>query len=213
VVDAVVATRITRRYAVAVNRSIGGWAAELPGDQGARRRLSDWLREKLYQRRIVLVTGYLDDAVANETAAALLSLDAVSDAPIDLYLDSPGGTLEAAFTLIDVLDALAPVVGVHCRGQVGGPAIGVVAAVDRRAAAPHTRFRLEQPTSQFSGTPEQIRTQSQQQQALLWRWYARLAQVTGRPAEEIAEDVRRGRSLDAREALEYGLIDEISAAR
>jgi len=65
-------------------------------------------------------------------------------------------------------------------------------------------FRLFQPTAQFSGTPDQIASHSR---------HARLAQLAGRPAEEIAEDMRRGRYLDAREALDYGLLDEISTTR
>jgi ATP-dependent Clp protease protease subunit len=168
------------------------------------------VQQKLLGRRIVLLTGWLDEHVASEGAAALMTLDATGDEPIDLHLDSPDATLDAAFVLIDTLDALRAPVRVHCRGQVGGPAIGVVAAADHRAAMPHTRFRFGQPTAQFAGTPEQIAAQSSQQQALLWRFYARLAQVTGRPAEEIAEDIRRGLCLDAREALDYGLIEEIT---
>lgn len=195
-----------------MSRPSGGSAAGFPGAQPARRRLSEWLREKLFQRRIVPLTGQLDESVANEAAAALMSLDAVSDQAVDLHVDSSDGTLEAAFVVIDTLDALRAIVRVHCRGEVGGAVIGIVAAGDRRSAAPHTRFRLGQPTAQFSGTPEQISAQSRQQQALLWRLYVRVGQITGRPAEEIAEDIRRGRRLDAREALDYGLIEEITAA-
>jgi ATP-dependent Clp protease protease subunit len=172
--------------------------------------LGRWLRERLFARRIVLVTGRLDDDVAAEAAAALRALDANADKPIELHLDSADGTLEAAFVLIDTLDLLRAMLRVQCRGQVGGPAIGVVAAADHRAAAPHARFHLSQPTERFTGTPDEIAARSRQQQDLLWRLYARLARRTGRPAEEIAEDMRRGRYLDAREALEYGLIDEVS---
>jgi ATP-dependent Clp protease protease subunit len=75
------------------------------------------------------------------------------------------------------------------------------------------RFHLSQPTAWFSGTLEEISAQSRQQQELLWKLYGHLARRTGRPAEEIAEDMRRGRYLDAREALDYGLIDEINAVR
>jgi ATP-dependent Clp protease protease subunit len=138
-----------------------------------------------------------------------MTLDASGEEPIDVYLDSPDGTLEAAFVLIDVLDLLHVTVRGHCHGQVGGPAIGVVAVADHRAASPHTTFRLVQPTAQFSGTPDQIAAQSQQQRELLWRFQARLANATGRPVEEIADDMRRGRYLDAQEALEYGLLDAI----
>jgi ATP-dependent Clp protease, protease subunit len=102
---------------------------------------------------------------------------------------------------------------VLCRGEVGGPALGVVAAAEHRAAAPHTRFHLFEPTVWFAGIPEEIAAQSRQQQDLLWGLHARLARRTGRPAEEIAEDMRRGRYLNTREALAYGLIDEISAVK
>jgi hypothetical protein len=122
-------------------------------------------------------------------------------------------SLESAFVLIDTFDLLRATLRAHCRGQVGGPAIAVAAAADHRSASPHTLFRLFQPTAQFSGTPDQIASDSRQQQELLWRFHARLAQLTSRPAEEIAEDMRCGRSLDAREALDYGLIDEISTTR
>jgi len=183
----------------------------IPDELSSRRHLSAWLQEKLFERRIVLVTGRLDEGLAAEAAAAVMTLDALGDEPIDLHLDSPGGTLEAAFGLIDTLDRLHATLRVHCRGQVGGPAIGVAAAADHRSAAPHARFRLFQPTAHFSGAPDQIAAHSRQQQELLWKLHARLAQLTGRPAEEIAEDMRRGRHLDAREALDYGLIDEISS--
>lgn len=175
--------------------------------------LGDWLQEQLFERRIVLVTGRLDDDAAAKTAAALLALDAGGDRPIDLHLDSPDGDLGAAFVLIDTADSLRSALRVLCRGQVGGPAIGLVAAAERRAATPHARFHLSQPTARFAGTPDEIAAQSRQQRELLWKLSARLARRTGRPAEEIAEDMRRGRYLDAREALDYGLIDEIAATR
>ncbi len=185
----------------------------IPGVPPGRRRLSAWLQEKLFERRIVLITGPLDDDAAAEAAAALMALDAAGAAPIELHLDSQDGTLESAFLVIDMIDQLRAAVRTHGRGQVGGPALGVMAAGAHRSATAHTRFRLRQPTARFTGTPDQIAAYSRQQQELLWRFHARLAQATGRPAEEIAEDMRRGRSLDAQEAREYGLIDEISATR
>ena len=168
--------------------------------------LGHWLQEQLFARRIVLVTGRLDDDAAAAAAGALMALDANADKPIELHLDSADGTL----VLTDTLDLLRAMLRVQCRGQVGGPAIGVVAAADHRAAAPHARFHLSQPTEHFAGTPDEIAARSRQQQDLLWRLSARLARRTDRPAEEIAEDMRRGRYLDAQEALEYGLIDEVS---
>lgn len=156
-----------------------------------------------------MVTGRLDGALAADVEAQLMALDAVAHDPIELHLDSADGSLESAFMVMDAIDALRSPVRALCRGQVGGPALGIVAAAAHRSATAHARFRLGQPTARYAGTPEQIAAQSRQQQDLLWGLYARLARVTGRPAEEIAEDLRRGRYLDASEALAYGLIDVI----
>ena len=175
--------------------------------------LGDWLQEQLFERRIVLLTGRLDEDAAAKAAAAFLALDARAGRPIELHLDSPDGALGAAFVLIDTAETLRSRLRVLCRGRIGGPAIGVIAVADHRAAAPHTRFHLSQPTARFAGHPDDIAAQNRQQQELLWKLYGLLARRTGRPAEEIAEDMRRGRYLDAREAVDYGLIDEITAAR
>jgi ATP-dependent Clp protease protease subunit len=169
----------------------------------------EWLQEKLFERRMVFVTGRLDDALAGQAAAQIMALDSSGDAPIDLFLDSGDGTLEAAFVLIDVIDAARTTLRAHCRGQVSGPAVGVVAAATERSAAPHTTFRLTAPVERVAGTPDEVAERSAGHRNLLWRFQARLARATGRPAEDIADDMRRGRYLDAREALDYGLIDAI----
>jgi ATP-dependent Clp protease, protease subunit len=175
--------------------------------------LEDRMRDELFERRIVRVQGRLDDDAAAKAAAMLLALDASGSRPIELHVDSPDGALGAAFALIDTADTLRSALRVLCFGQVGGPVIALTTAADHRAAAPHARFRLSQPTARFIGAPDHIAAQNRRQQDLLWKLYARLARRTGRPAEEIAEDMRRGRYLDAREALDYGLIDEVIASR
>ena len=169
----------------------------------------EWLQEKLFERRMVFVTGRLDDALAGQVAAQIMALDATGNAPIDLFLDSGDGTLAAAFVLIDVIDAARTTVRAHCRGQVSGPAVGVAAAADERSAAPHTTFRLTAPVERVGGTPDEVVERSAQHRDFLWRFQARLAKATRRPVEDVADDMRRGRYLDAREALDYGLIDAI----
>jgi ATP-dependent Clp protease, protease subunit len=170
-----------------------------------------WLQEKLFERRIVFVTGRLDDAVAGHAAAQIVTLDASGDEPIDVVLSSADGTLEAAFVLIDVIDGARATVRVHCQGQVGGPAVGVAAAADQRTAAAHTTFRLSAPDAHVAGRPGEIAARSRQHRELLWRFQARVAKTTGRAVEDVADDMRRARYLDAREAVDYGLIDAIRA--
>ena len=173
--------------------------------------LSDWLHAQLFERRVVLVLGWLDADLAGKATGALLALDARESRPIELHVDSPGGALEAAFALVDTAGVVRSELRVMCRGQVGGAAVAVTAAAEHRIASPHTRFHLAQPTARFSGSPEEVVSQSRHQQEQLWKLYGFLARRTGRPAEEIAEDMRRGTYLDAREALAYGLVDEIAS--
>src|SRR5207247_5135049 len=104
----------------------------------------------------------------------------------ELHLDSPDGALEADYVLMDTTDLLRSTLRVLCRCQVGGPAIGVVAAADHRAAVPHARFHLCQPTARFAGTPEGVAAQSRQQQELRWKLVGRLARRTRPPPEELA---------------------------
>ena len=172
-----------------------------------------WLDEQLFERRIVRLNGRLEDDAATKVATALLALDARATDPVQLHIDSADGALGAAFVLIDTIDTLRSTLRMFCRGQVGGPVIGLMAARCHRAAAPHTRFRLSQPAARFAGTADAIALENRRHQDLLWRLYARLAQRTGQPAEEIAEDMRHGRYLDAAEARAYGLIDDILGAR
>lgn len=169
----------------------------------------DWLQARLFERRLVFVTGPLDEALAARATAQIVALDAGSDAPIDIVLNSRDGALEAALALIDVVDAARAAVRVQCQGQVSGAAIGVLAAADHRVATSHTTFRLIAPTTQLSGAPEQLVQQSHEHRRLLWRLQVRLARATGRPPDDVADDMRRGRYLAANEALTYGLIDAI----
>ena len=171
--------------------------------------LGGWLDAQLYERRIVTLTGPLDDAAASRTASALTALDADSSEPIELHLDSPDGALGAAFLLIDTVGLLRAPLRVRCRGQIGGPVIGILAAAEHRMAGAHARFRLAQPTARFTGSPAELEARSREQQELLWRLYALVGRRCHRPAEEVAEDMRRGRYLDAPEALAYGLLDEV----
>ena len=146
-----------------------------------------------------MLTGPLDGARATEVEAQLIALDAAGHDPITLHVDSADGALPAAFVVMDVIDALAAPVHALCRGQVGGPSLGVVAAAERRIATPHARFRLAQPTTRFSGTPDAIAAQSREQQDLLEREI-----VAGRELQIGARDTQR-----EREAREVGTADDL----
>jgi ATP-dependent Clp protease protease subunit len=167
------------------------------------------LRAQLFERRIVFVTGEVDDAVAGDVAAQLMALDASGDGPVELRIDSPGGTLDAAFVLIDTIGLLRAPVHAICIGRAEGTAVGVFAAAEQRRAAPHARFRLCQPSETASGTAGDLESWVAYKQQRLDDFHRHLAAATGRPFETVEADTDRGRFLDADEAVRYGLVHEV----
>ena len=169
----------------------------------------DLLRAQLFERRIVFLRGALDDALAGDVAAQLMTLDASGDDPVQLHVDSPGGPLEPAFVLIDTIGLLGVPVHALCVGRAEGAALGVLAAAELRRAAPHARFRLSQPDEKVGGVARDIETWVAQKQRMLDEFHRHVAAATGRPLEQVEADTAAGRYLDADEAVTYGLVHEV----
>jgi ATP-dependent Clp protease protease subunit len=168
------------------------------------------LEERLFDRRIVLCRGILDDALAGRIAAQLMALDALGDSAIVLQLDSQGASLEAAWTLVDVIDLLGVPVNIVCAGRVEGAAVGVLAAGNKRTALPHSVYRLNDPELEISGRASDLEALLAHHTKRLYRLHERVATATGWPISDVAADVRSGRSFDATQALAYRLVDEIA---
>lgn len=169
--------------------------------------------EELFKRRIVFVRGDLDDRLAGDTAAQLMTLDAIGEDLITLYLDCSCSSLDAAFTVMDVVDLLSVPLHAIAVGRVEGPAVGILAVAPRRSISPNARIRLRDPDVQSaSGNAAQISNWVEHHQAALARFHQRLAAATGRPVEHVEADCGQGRYLDAEQALAYGLADGIARA-
>ncbi|MGD0380890.1 MAG: ATP-dependent Clp protease proteolytic subunit [Acidimicrobiales bacterium] len=166
-------------------------------------------RDRLFDQRVVFLWGYLDSALASHLSAELMTLDATGDDPIQLHIDSPGGTLEAAMCLIDVIDLLGVELTATCIGQAAGPALGPLVVAHHRRATPHARFRLCEPVFELSGPARDLEAWAAHNRAHLRQFTERLAATLGSSPEALERDLAAGRFLDATQALEYGLIDEI----
>jgi ATP-dependent Clp protease protease subunit len=113
---------------------------------------SEWsqvLAQRLFEQRVVLLNGPLDETAATRVSAELMTLDAQGDEAVSLRIDCPDGSLARALTLMDVIELSGVPVRALCLGQVGGPAVGVLSVCHHRAAMPSTRFSLREPTTQF----------------------------------------------------------------
>ena len=176
--------------------------------------MSPWLEERLFERRIVLVSGALSGPVASQTAAALLTLDAAGADPVQLHLAVPDGALTAAFAVVDAIDAMQAPVHAVVTSECGGAAVAVLAAAQRRLAYRHARVRLSEPrTDAVAGTADEVAAAAGQYLRELEELTLRLADVTGRSRSRVEDDLSAGRVLTAEQAQEYGLIDEIIGKR
>ncbi|HEX2286835.1 MAG TPA: ATP-dependent Clp protease proteolytic subunit [Mycobacterium sp.] len=165
------------------------------------------LYERLLEQRIVMAHGRLDNEAATRLCAQLLTLDAENTQPIRLELQSLDAELDAALTVMGVLDALRVPVSAYVAGRLRGPAVGLLALADHRYGYPSTVFVLSEPRMNFDGTVAAVTAQEQQATHMLSELASRLAAVTGRDVEQIRSDFERQRVLTVDEALEYGLID------
>jgi len=170
----------------------------------------DWpggLYQRLLERRIVMASGLLDGQGASVLSAQLLTLDADGDGPVRLELQGLDAELPAALTVMGVLDVLRVPVTAHVAGQIGGPALGVLAACGQRLGYPSAVLGLTEPTLNSGGTATQIRSQEEQIETMVDTLYIRLAEVTRREVDEIRADARHGRFFTVPEAVAYGLLD------
>jgi ATP-dependent Clp protease protease subunit len=173
----------------------------------------DKLYERLLEQRIVLVSGLLDDAAATRLSAQLLTLDAEGDGPIRLELQNLQSELPAALTLMGILDVIRADAQAFASGETSGPALGVLASCPRRLAYPNASFRLSEPRLRFTGTATAVSAHEQQASRMVDSLFYRLAEATGRDAEDIREDARHGRVLTVAEAIGYGLVHDRVARR
>jgi len=175
--------------------------------------LGEDLRDRLLERRIVLATGRLDDAMATELAARLMYLDGIGDDPVELRYSCSDGDLGAAIAVADTVELLGVELRATAAGAVGGPALLPFAVASRRLAHPHATFRLVEPEVEIRGRATDIAAEAERHAALVTSFHRRLAHATGRPVELIEADFASHRVLSADEALSYRLIDEICAPR
>jgi ATP-dependent Clp protease, protease subunit len=171
---------------------------------------TDVMRARLFERRTVVVDGDLSDEVAARVAAELMTLDATGDERIELLLNSAGGTLEAAFTIMDVIDLLGVPVHATCVGRAEGPALGVLAVAAKRSVVPHASLRFAVPDAAFEGRAGDVVRWAAEQSNQLRRFAERLAAACNRPVEWLLDAVHDRRRVEPVEAVRMGLVDEIA---
>jgi ATP-dependent Clp protease, protease subunit len=171
---------------------------------------------RLLTDRIVYIGTEIDDGVANVVIAQLLHLESESpDTPINLYLNSPGGSVTAMLAVYDTLQFIRSPVGTTCIGQAGSSAAVLLAAgaPGRRTVLPHSRVVLHQPSGGGQGALPDLALQAKEIVRLRAQMEEILARHTGRDPETIRADTERDLVLSAAEAVAYGVADAVLDSR
>jgi ATP-dependent Clp protease protease subunit len=172
--------------------------------------MADDLRDRLLERRIVLVNGVLDDASATDTAARLMYLDGTGDEPIDLRYSCRDGALDAAFTLADVVELLGVELRATALGTIAGPALLPFVVATRRIAHPHASFRFLEPQLEVRGRATDVLAEADRHAQRVADLHRRLGEATGRARESIDAEFAAQRLLSADAARAFGLVDEVA---
>jgi ATP-dependent Clp protease, protease subunit len=164
-----------------------------------------------FKTRSVIITGEINDKVANRAVTHLLSLAEESDDPINLYISSPGGHVESGDMVHDIIKFIRPKVRTIGSGWVAsaGALIFVGAAKEDRYCLPNTRFLLHQPSGGVGGKVTDILIQAQQIEIMQDRFHHLFAAATGQTPERIAKDTARDFWMNTQQALDYGLLGQV----
>jgi len=178
---------------------------------GREERVYD-LFSRLMKDRNIFIGMAIDDTVANVVVAQLLFLQFEDrEAPVNIYVNCPGGWVTAGLAIYDTMRYIDPPVCTYCIGQAASMGAVLLAAGDKgkRFALPNARVLIHQPSGQFSGTASDINIQASEILKLKKRLTEILVYHTGQPADVIERDTDRDFYMSAEEAVAYGIVDEV----
>jgi ATP-dependent Clp protease, protease subunit len=172
------------------------------------------IMKRLLESRTVLLCGPITDDLARDVMAQLLVLDAADSAkPIKVFINSPGGSVDAGFAIYDAMRFIQAPVHTICAGLAASAATVILlgAAKGRRWSLPNTRFLIHQPSTGMQGTASDVAIGAKEILKLREKVNRLMAAETGQSYEKIAEDTHRDYWMGAEEAIAYGLIQKIAA--
>jgi ATP-dependent Clp protease protease subunit len=174
------------------------------------------LYSRLLKEHIIFLGTPIDDTIANLVCAQLLHLESENpDKDINIYINSPGGDINALFAIYDTMSYIKPDITTICFGQAASAAAVLLAAgtKGKRLALPHARILIHQPYAQAGGQATDIELAAKEILRLRTELEGILSAHTGQPVEKIHKDTDRDFVMTAAEAKEYGIIDEVISVR
>jgi ATP-dependent Clp protease protease subunit len=185
-------------------------------EQTARGERSYDIYSRLLKERVIFIVGPIDDYMANVVVAQMLFLE--SDNPekdVALYINSPGGVVTAGLAIYDTMQFIKPDVSTICIGQAASMGAVLLAGgvKGKRFALPHSRVMIHQPLGGFQGQAVDIEIHTREILETRDRLNEILAKHTGQSVEKIKTDTDRDNFMDGKDAIAYGLIDQVLEKR
>ncbi len=185
-------------------------------EQTGRGERSYDIYSRLLKDRIVFLGGSVTDDLANLVTAQLLFLESEDpEREINMYVNSPGGSVTAGLAIYDTMQFVKPPVSTLCVGQAAsmGSLLLAAGAKGRRYALPHSRILIHQVSGGFEGQASDIEIHAREALRLREILNDILAHHTGQNSKKIEKDTDRDNFMSAAQAVEYGLIDEVISGR
>mgnify|MGYP005967319389 CR=1 FL=1 len=185
-------------------------------EQTSRGERSFDIYSRLLKERVIFLTGQVEDHMANLIVAQMLFLEAENpEKDIYLYINSPGGVITAGMSIYDTMQFIKPDVSTICMGQAAsmGAFLLTAGAKGKRFCLPNSRVMIHQPLGGAQGQASDIEITAREIMKTKRELYEILAAHSGVSVRKIEKDADRDYWLSAREAKEYGLIDEVLSKR
>ncbi|HZY75787.1 MAG TPA: ATP-dependent Clp protease proteolytic subunit [Jatrophihabitantaceae bacterium] len=179
---------------------------------GAGMTLNDSVYDRLLRERIIFLGQPVDDNIANQICAQLLLLSAEDGTrDINLYINSPGGSVTAGMAIYDTMKFIECDVATYALGLAASMGQFLLSAGTRgkRYALPHARILMHQPSAGIGGTASDIAIQAEQFKLTKVEMAELIAEHTGQSVDQIRTDSERDRWFTAQQALEYGFVDHL----
>jgi len=176
---------------------------------------NDVLTEKFLKTRQILLSGEINKDLAEKIIRQLLVLESDNDKTIYIYIDSPGGDVDAGYAIFDMIRFIKAPVVIIGMGLIASAAALVLLAVSKenRVGLPNSHYLIHQPMSGMKGVATEIEIHAQELAKTRSKLNKLIAEETGKPIEQVEKDTNRDYWLNAEEAEQYGLISEIIAKR
>jgi ATP-dependent Clp protease protease subunit len=171
---------------------------------------------KLFEERIIFLGQAIDDTIANDVMAQLLTLESMDpDRDISIYVNSPGGSFTALTAIYDTMQFVRPDIQTTCLGQAASAAAIILAAgtPGKRFALANSRILIHQPYTEGGGQASDVEIQAREILRMRKLLEVMIARHSSRTEEQVEKDIERDKILTAEEAVEYGLVDRVLTTR